>query len=95
MHEDRLAGVQQRHEEQLAEAQMRTEERVAQADGRLQAVKQDMLERHGVLERRLRDSEEAVGTQKATHEKALSKLIAQQARKVRPWLSCIMLSAWR
>ena len=63
--------------------------------GRLQAVKQDMLERHGVLERRRRDSEEAVGTQKATHEKALSKLIAQQARKVRPWLSCIMLSAWR
>ena len=95
MHKACLAGVKQEHEEQLAEAQKGIAEQLAQADSRMQAMKQEMLEQYGRLERRLKDSEEASEARKAAHDKTLSKLMAQQARKVRPWCSLVMLCAWR
>ena len=88
-----LAGVQQKFQEQLAEAQKRAQEQLAQADSRMQTMKQDMLEQHASLERRLRHTEEAAEARKATHEKTLSKLTAQQARKVCPRCPPVMLSA--
>ena len=77
-----MAEAQQRSQEQLAAAQERMQEQLAQADSRLQALKQDMLKQLEVLERRLKDSEGTMEAQKAAHEKAVSRMMAQKAQRV-------------
>ena len=77
-----VSEAEQATQTSLAEAQQSSQRQLAEADSRLQAMQLEMLEQHGTLERRLADLEQAREAQRAVHEKAVSKLMAQQARKV-------------
>lgn len=83
-----VSEAQQTTQMHLAEAQQKIQQRLAEADSRLQAMKRELLEQHGILQRRLTDSEQAKEAQTAVHEKVVSKLMAQQARKVCSWYPC-------
>ena len=93
-HKAQLADAHTSNHEQLAAAQQRLQEQIAQADSRLRAMKLDMLKEHEVLKRTLKDSEEAGEAQKAAHEKAISRMMAQRAQRVCsccPWATSSIL----
>ena len=57
-------------------------------------MKQDMLKEYEVLKRTLKNTEEAGAAQKAAHEKAMSRMMAQKAQRVCsccPWATSSIL----
>ena len=81
-HRLQLAEAQQRLQEQLADLRQRAQDQAAEADSHLRSVEHAAFEQRGIQEHRLKDLEAAMEAQKAAHEKAVSKMAAQQARKV-------------